>query len=373
MFDFMKFDIKKMFSDKKILLILCILVQVVSVIVIILSYGVINHYNTKIDEPEGYELHYRFKRNKEYDTETQRSYLDMPNSRKFLDKVLPLIENKLDYFFVLGEYNGYILQSSTGYNRGIYTLSIQLKERVALSSGEMFSEEEIRNGEKIIIAGTNMITNDDYIMLGDEKYKLKGVLKESGLSKAFFVPYGAIPDDANVRTLSFLLEKPLLKSEYDVIAETLRECFGDKVIIPEFDGIVNESNNRVYRDIIFVSVILMFVFAIDYCIIYRYILEKRRKLFAISRICGASKLKMSLVYMVELLSMSMITLIVGAFLFHNLILTRVRRIFEYIELYCDMDAYMMLSLIYMGILFVVYLFLIVKFVRKTPVSLMKEV
>ena len=108
-----------------------------------------------------------------------------------------------------------------------------------------------------------MLGDDNYVVLGGEKYEVKGVLTNKGLSDAFFITYGAIPNDAKIISSSLLLEKPLLKSEYDAIAEALEECFGDKIIIPEFNGVINESNNRVYRDIIFVSVILIFVFAID--------------------------------------------------------------------------------------------------------------
>ena len=373
MVDFINLSIKKLFMNSKWAVMLIIFAQIFSVIVIVFSYGIVNHYNTKIDEPEGYKLDYEFYRNNEYDTETETFFLEMADVRNFLNRTLPIVENKLDYFFILGSYDDYILQCSTGYENGRYKISSQLEERIGVISGEKFTEEEVNSKEKCILAGCEMGVAGEYIMLGNEEYEIKGVLSNKILRDAFFIPYGSIPNDADVRTISFLLEKPLLKSEHDAIAAALEECFGDKIIIPEFDGIINESNNRVYRDIIFVSVILIFVFAIDYCIIYRYILEKRRRIFAVSRICGGSKLKISIVYMVELLGMSFITLIVGIWAFHNGLLPRVKKTFEYISLYCDMDTYVRLGSIYMAILFAVYLVLIVKFVRKTPVSLIKEV
>jgi len=373
MLNYIILSLKKMFVNSKGPLALMIMAQIFSVVIIVFSYGIVNHYNTKIDEPEGYELEYNFYRNEEYDTENEKIYLTIGQIRNFYNRILPLIENKLDYFFVLGDYEDYLLQCSTGYENGKYTISTQLKERVGIRDGEGFSEDDMNSGEKCILAGEEMLGDDNYVVLGGEKYEVKGVLTNKGLSDAFFITYGAIPNDAKIISSSLLLEKPLLKSEYDAIAEALEECFGDKIIIPEFNGVINESNNRVYRDIIFVSVILIFVFAIDYCIIYRYILEKRRRIFAVSRICGGSKLKISIVYMVELLGMSFITLVVGIWIFHNGILTRVKKTFEYINLYCDMDAYIKLGYIYMTILFGVYMVLIVKFVRKTPVSLIKEV
>ena len=111
----------------------------------------------------------------------------------------------------------------------------------------------------------------------------------------------------------------------------------------------------------------------NYCIIYRYILEKRRKTFAITRICGGAKFKISAVYMGELLGISVLTLTMGILFFSKVLVYKFEYFFEYIQYYYSASVYLAIALVYLAILFVSYLILIRKFVRKTPVSLIREV
>lgn len=372
MLGYVKTSLKNLLSKSYLSIILLILVQLFAVIVIVFSYGIVNHYNTKVDEVEGVSLLYEFNRSDEaYDNDI---YMNIHQTKKVFKEILPMLENKLDYFFVSGWSDDKLLLCSTDYKNGRYTLSSQLLNKTGIrDGGSMFTEEEVANGEKCVLIADEMNDGSGYIMLNGEKYKVKGIMANEAMSFEFYVPYGAIPENTSIIQLSLILEKPLLESEYKIIAESLEKYMGDTVKIPEFDGVMNESNNRVYRDIIVVSVALIFVFAIDYCIIYRYILEKRRRIFAVSRICGGSKLKISIAYMIELLGLSFITLVAGIYIFHTFVLQKSVEWFEYINIYCNIEAYKRLGMIYMAVLFAAYLVLVMRFVKKTPVSLIKEV
>lgn len=81
MANYINLSIKKLFMNSKWTVTLMIIAQIFSVVVIVFSYGIVNHYSTKIDEPEGYELCYDFYRNSEYDTETEQLFLEK-NLRK---------------------------------------------------------------------------------------------------------------------------------------------------------------------------------------------------------------------------------------------------------------------------------------------------
>lgn len=369
MFGFLTMNLKNLLLKSKISVALLVFVQVFSVAIIIFSYGIINHYNTKVDEVEGTSLIYEFNRNKERDI-----FMNMQQTKKFFNEILPIVENKLEYFFVYGYYDEYKVLCSSGYKNGHYALSSQLIYKTGLKDGgEMFTEEEMASGAKCVIIADDMYDGSDCFIIEDEEYDIKGVMSNESYDVEFYVPYGAIPTSTQVIELSLILKKPLLESEYKVIANSLKNNMGDCVIIPEFEGVMNESDNRVYRDIMFVSVVLMFLFAMDYCIIYRYILEKRRKSFAISRICGGTRIEISFMYMLELLGASLLTYVLGAVVFHKVFLGLCVDWFEYIDIYCNVEAYKRLGMIYMLILGVVYLVLVTKFVRKTPAALIKEV
>lgn len=380
MLNFIKYNMKSLILQQRNLFILLVLVQVFSVIVITFSYGVVNNYNVKVDEAEGtslmYETGVKLKDELEREGIDVVARFDLDKVYSFFGEILPVIENKLDYFFVLGilgDGDGTLIFSSNGYSNRKLTVSTQLKERTYIKSGENFNEKDMNSSEKIVLASKDLAEGTEYVVLDGDRYAIKGVLGTEGMDGAVYVPYYAIPKKTEIKSLSLILKKPLLESEHNYIGEKLTKYFGNLIHIPEFDGVNNESNNKVYRDIMVITVLLIFVCALNYCIIYRYLLEKRRRVFAVTRMCGCSKYKAGIVYMTELLSISVITLLAGQIIYDKLILSEATAMFEYIGYFYGISTYIKLSLIYVAVLFAAYTMLVVKFVRKTPASLIREV
>ena len=375
---YIKSNIKNLINNQKLLTALLITVQIFSVIVIIFSYGVSNHYDIKTDAVEGTSLLYDISKKSIEELETENiPYEDILNHDKtqaFLDDILPYLENKLDYFFVLSKCDNIILMSSNGYINGEYTVSSQLQRKVSKNNGENFTDEDMNSGKKVVLAPGTLVDNEGYVTICGERYFAKGITNIAGMACEVFIPYKSLPSDATISSISFILTKPLLEDEYNYIVYAAKKHFNQNAInITEFEGINNEIQNRVYRDIIVITALLIVVCAINYCIIYRYILEKRRRMFAVTRICGCSKYKACIVYMIELLSISLITLIIGLSIYATCVLPEAVHTFEYIELFYNSTVYMKISAIYMAILVITYSILIIRFVRKTPVSLIREV
>ena len=370
MLKFLRSNLKHTFNNQRGLALLLVIVQIFSVLVIVFSYGVINHYNVKVNEKESTTLIYDFVTKE--DEEGYGYWVSKDKLDKFMEKILPFIEDKLDYFFIMGSLNEYYFKCSSGFENGRYTVSEQIKKRLELDEDEKFTDEQMNSSEKIIIVGDEFNIEDGYVTIDNVKYKVIGTTEIFGAIDAM-VPYNVIPDNTKVWYISILLKMPLWESEYNHIAELMTEAFGDTFVIPEFEGVENESDNKVYRDIMFVVGFIIFVCAVNYCIMYRYMLEKRRREFAITRICGCSRVNAGLVSMIELLGTSIATLVVGELLFHFLVLPAAKEYFYYIGMFYSSEVYVTISAIYIGLLCLTYLILICRFVRKTPVSLIKEV
>lgn len=364
---------RNIIRNSKLFVIFLIITQFFSVIVIVFSYGIVNHYNTKVDVAESTSRSHDFVLKNEYKTGVSEDYLQHNDVDSFIKEVIPNIEAKLDYFFIMGHSEEYRVMSSTGYSNGRYTVSSQIKNKVWIKEGEIFVEDDEEKGNYCILATQELIDGSGFAMIGEERYTIKGVVGTEGLDNAFYVPYKAFPENANIYYISLLLREPLLETEFNSIVEAAERCFGDKMKYPQFEGIINESSNRVYRDIMFVSIALILVFAIDYCVIYQFILEKRRRIFAVSRICGGSKVRLGMVYLIELLGISIATLLLGVGVFDIVLLPKAISIFEYIDIYCNNIAYLRLGVIYIIILLVVYVILILRFVKRTPVSLIRGI
>lgn len=364
-------NVKHILVKHRLMAFLLVIVQLFSVVVIIFSYGIINHYNFKIDEKESTTLIYDFlaldKENGGY------NFVEMESVDEFIKEILPYTKEKLDYFFIMGPADEYLIQCSSGYGDEGFKVSAQLARRTGVVQGEKFTDEQMNMSENIMIAREADVDSNWCMQIGQERYKAVGLLPDSYAENAIFVPYKAIPNNTKVYYISLLFTEPLYESEYNEIVSMITDTFGDAFSIPKFEGIINESSNRVYRDIMFVTAFLIFVCAINYCIMYRYMLDKRRKEFAISRICGCSKYKAGIVYMVELVGVSAVALVAGLLMYHYLILPKAVEEFNYIGLFYGRNVYMTIAGVYMGILSLAYLVLVWRYVRKTPVALVREV
>ena len=266
-----------------------------------------------------------------------------------------------------------MIECSSGYEKGIFKLSTQLDSRIGVIEGEMLTDEQMNSSEKIMVAQQSAVDSNWCIQVDGETYRAVGLLSKVYAERSIFIPYKAIPENTKFYFVSFILTEPLFESEYSEIVSMVKDAFGDTLNIPEFEGIVNESSNRVYKDIMFVTGFLILVCAVNYCIMYRYMLDKRRREFAISRICGCSKYKAGIVYMIELVGVSAVTLVVGLLMYHHFILPKAVEEFNYIGLFYGRNVYMTIAGVYMGILSIAYIVLIWRFIRKTPAALVREV
>lgn len=371
MLKFLWHNIKHSIMKQRLMTVLLVAVQLFSVMVIAFSYGLINHYNFKIDEKESTALIYDFLTESRGPADFDFVYPEQIDG--FMKNILPYVEKKLDYFFIMGHTGEKGIQCSSGYEKGMFKLSAQLERRIGVKKGEKFTDAQMNSNEKIMIAREPDVDSDWCMQIGEDKYKAVGLLSKEYMDNYIFVPYKAMPNNTKIYYISLLFKEPLFESEYNEIVSMFKGAFGDLFNIPEFEGIDNESSNRVYKDIMFVTVFLIIVCVVNYCIMYKYLLDKRRREFAITRICGCTKYKAGIVYMIELIGVSAITLVAGLLMYHYWILPKAIEQFNYIGLFYSSRVYLTISCIYMGTLSLAYLVLVCKFIRKTPVALMKEV
>ena len=381
-------DFQGMLSGQKLLVILLCFIQVVSSIIIFFAYGVINHYNTQIGVTEGTELGYTVQ---QVDMEEYFTYEEVQAFHKI---ILERYKYKLEDYVTFSIYyldgredeNGKIesmIATSAKYINDKYTVGSErflnraglnfLDKNAYVYNKKEYIVEQFDKGERVAVVGSAVAYGEEYITLYGEKYRVIGVMKEF-LDTCLYIPHSHMPKEGKYRNVGFTLSKPLLKTEYEELEEIVESCFDGKGCIPEeFNGIKNENQYRVYKSIIAILAIFVLMSGINYCIIFSHILDKRRRMLAVSRICGCTGIKTVVMYMIEIMSVSLITLGAGMLIFIYGILPNIKSTFEYIEYYLNTKVYIQLALGYVGILVVIYLGLVLRFARKTPVRLMKEV
>ena len=370
-------DFKSMFKTQRFLVILLISIQLISTIIIFFAYGVTNHYNTQIGVTEGTDLSYDIQ---PVDLEKKFTYDEIIN---FHNAIIEQFEHKLEVYAVgLGEEKEKYLciTAIVRYVDGEYTVAsntfceraglIYMDESADIYNSNEYIIEQFDKGSKVMLIPDEKFEGQEYVKFFGDEYKVIGVLKNVPLG---YIPFKCLPKNADYNCVIINLSEPLLETEYRELEEIVESTFDGKAYCGEFHGIKNENQYRVYRSIIAILVAFVVMSGVNYSIIFSHILDKRRRMLAVSRVCGCTGIKSIIIYMVEIMSVSLITLAGGMLIFIYGILPKIKSTFEYIEYYLNTKVYIELALIYIGILIVIYLILVLRYTGKTPVRLMKEV
>ena len=368
MFGCIKRNIIYFVNKQKALLVLIIASQLVSIMTILFSYGIINHYNVKNEAVEGKLLEFDI----EFNTETKDASIDIFN--KEYEKILEIVKKKLDFIYVNASCEGHLIGCHSGYQNGKFTLCYPHKnlESNIVSGGRVFTEEELNNGDKVAII-QGKFDGENYLLDG-ERYEIIGrhkfYLDDEDIN--FLMPIKSLPRKGYMVFIAIRLNIPLNEKEHNELSELILTKLDSTAIIPEFEGVNDIENTKTNNTLIVAGILLIVFSAVNYCIMYRYILEKRKKTFAIYRICGCSRGKGVLMYIIELLGMSMILFGIMVPVYHYVILPKLKGMFEYItEFYC-IEKYLMIGVFYFVSLLIAYMILIIGIVRKTPLMLSKE-
>lgn len=305
-----KYIFKNIFSTLKesflisVLYVLCLLV---SIIVILFSHGVYQNYETKLLNTDvGESLHQDLalfsvgKVSEVYECEGVTSYLSdetfpLSDFRKFLDILDDetkasftgfLIEYDFDdtYDFVDEEWTS--VDSRIEYDESAkqYGLYSTYMSNISASKGRLITQEEELNGDMVITlpyGSDEKLIGQKVEFLGQE-YEVIGIQM---MGPYYTVPFNTIPGSMPVKNFSFLIDKPITTETYKKIANALTEVFVDEINLPKFET-VDESEQTFYVSVMAISVVLSMLSAINLTLLFRYILSKRRKTFAIYRMVG---------------------------------------------------------------------------------------
>lgn len=382
MFYYIIKDFQSVIKTQKLLFVLLICIQLLSTIIIFFAYGVINHYNTQIGVTEGTDLTYAS------DIINFEEHYTYDEVMKFQKTLLERYEHKIeDCIFIARESSNnenasHFIYSSiknadgkyvTGSNRFYRGVLSYIVHDAYIYNEDGYIVEQFDKNVPVALVGENVCNGKDSVILYGKEFRIIGIVA-AYLSYDYYIPYSQMPVDGHYIGVGFTLSKPLLETEYKEIQQIVESCFDGKAKLnPEFNGIKNENQYRVYKSIIAILVAFVVMSGVNYSIIFSHILDKRRRMLAVSRICGCTGIKSVIIYMIEIMSVSLITLAGGMLIFIYGILPKIKSTFEYIEYYLNTKVYIELALIYVGILVVIYLLLVLRFARKTPVRLIKEV
>lgn len=218
----------------------------------------------------------------------------------------------------------------------------EVEDNAMLESGRYFTEEEYRDGERVAVCwdymhwnimsspvSNRMAVGEDTLRIQGKNYKIigYGIIDDDRPT----IPFASLDRDTPFTgKIIFRFKDPIRQEQYDALAEKTEKVLGDLAVIEPVE-LPEEDAIYLYNTIIMITVFIALVSAINFAILYRYILASRKHTLMIYRICGMSFFRVVLMYLGECAVIAVPAYLIGVVFFENIILKRVSGYYEYMN------------------------------------------
>ena len=204
----------------------------------------------------------------------------------------------------------------------------------------------------------------DKVKLGNKEYTISIIDENVAYIN---IPYNTIPDDFIISYIWVYTVEPCTPKESAEISEKIKELFQTEYFDPPEPRVLDEVQNIQLAYGITAAVIIMIILNISR--VYSYVLTYRKKPFAIMNICGASKRKIFLIYLVELMLTLIVTFGIALLIFHTLILQPIAVSYPNFLISMTLQTYLIIFGIYFLVAVLIMSLTISRFISKSAVEM----
>lgn len=204
----------------------------------------------------------------------------------------------------------------------------------------------------------------DKVKLGNKEYTISIIDENVAYIN---IPYNTIPDDFIISYIWVYTVEPCTPKESAEISEKIKELFQTEYFDPPEPRVLDEVQNIQLAYGITAAVIIMIILNISR--VYSYVLTYRKKPFAIMNICGASKRKIFLIYLVELMLTLIVTFGIALLIFHMLILQPIAVSYPNFLISMTLQTYLIIFGIYFVVAVLIMSLTISRFISKSAVEM----
>ncbi len=377
-------NLRNFFRKDKMILLVTTLCTFVSAFLLYFSFGIYQNAHAMKEEAE-IDM-------KQLDitpvTESEESLLTKELLCRYLSALSPSVLDDAEIIYTSSVHPPYferLPEEGGGYDRfhyrfriqnGSYGISVRTKEswenNGMIISGRYLTDEEEATGAKVAVvanahgSGRNPQTiahqiSENEIELFGETYQIVG--EYSGGWSTPVIPFLSIPNNSKLDILSFVFSSNITRSQYNEMKLQADITIPGILEFPELD-FPDTDTMYLYNNVMLISVLLSLLSAINFAMLYHYILEKRNRTLATFRICGCTKGKAVIIYLGECLILSIPFFLIGAFAFHFIMKRWLVHYFPYIKGAFGFRVYAALFGIYLAVLLFVLIILIASHIKK---------
>lgn len=344
-------------------------------IIMFVSYGIMLD-NTSAYHAKSISRHFEFN----FLSENGLSASDLSDKINYLAENIPckytdinLILNDPDSEF----YGTYGIRLFPDYE----TMSERLEEVWHIDISHVPTPKQFADHEKVVLlgeAGTYFdgdrlvkrefdISDDNCLIIKGEKYKIIGNTPNVGL----VIFWGTEPPDTYISGIDISTRDIMDKQDISEIVSFVENIFGNQisaVTVPDTEDLLS---NRKSMLSVGITVVMQIIIAFNVLLIFKYILLKRKKDFAVLRFCGFGKKQCIIYSCLELLLIAIISCAAACVIFDFILKQSLSDYYTTFNVFFTTGYYIITSALYIVISAVLFLLYIAPSISKTPVTEMQ--
>lgn len=376
-------NIKSFFIDNWIIFILLIISVITSSIVIFFAYGVYQNYNTILNykEDDSYDdyiwVDYE-NTNSEYVTKE-----DLMNCLSEIDRISNGLQEQIVQYNVEGVIDDNSYEFKFIYSNGKFKVAEEFKENLKeygnLTEGTYWSDYEEANGICVAlisdpavfgeISALDSIKYGNQLKIGEKIYDIIG--KQAWNENGAMFPFSTVADEQLLTSTLISFNSAVSVKTYNQIRDVFNNYMGDKAVFEEIRTI-DKDTYYTYKTVILISVFIALIAAINFMILYRYIMSTRKRTTAIFRILGLTPAKLNFMNMSECIILIVPFFILGMVLYQTVFLPRLHTYFVYMQDAYTPFVYFLLFVIFISVSLIVIGIMLLVMSRKRILELIKD-
>ena len=376
-------NIKSFFINNFIIFILLVISTITSAIVIFFSYGVYQNYNTILsykedDLSDDYIGINYVNTGSEYVTKR-----DLLNCLSEIDDISNELREQIIQYDVEGIIDNNSYEFKFLYCDGKFKVAEEFKENLKkydnLTEGTYWSDYEEANGICVAlisdpavfgeISALDSIKYVNQLKIGGKIYDIIG--KQAWNEKGAMFPFSTVADEQLLTSTLISFNSAVSVKTYNQIRDVFNNYMGDKAVFEEIRTI-DKDTYYTYKTVILISVFIALIAAINFMILYRYIMSTRKRTTAIFRILGLTPAKLNFMNMSECIILIVPFFILGMVLYQTVFLPRLHTYFLYMQDAYTPFVYFLLFVIFISVSLIVIGIMLLVMSRKRILELIKD-
>ena len=219
------------------------------------------------------------------------------------------------------------------------------------------------------ISALDSIKYVNQLKIGGKIYDIIG--KQAWNEKGAMFPFSTVADEQLLTSTLISFNSAVSVKTYNQIRDVFNNYMGDKAVFEEIRTI-DKDTYYTYKTVILISVFIALIAAINFMILYRYIMSTRKRTTAIFRILGLTPAKLNFMNMSECIILIVPFFILGMVLYQTVFLPRLHTYFVYMQDAYTPFVYFLLFVIFISVSLIVIGIMLLVMSRKRILELIKD-